>query len=57
MSEEESKKIAREFLRNSPTFGRMESILREISPHFEMVMAEPAEVNDIRLVHSNEHIM
>ena len=36
--------------------GRMESILREVSPHFEMVMAEPATLGDIRLVHSEQHI-
>ena len=36
--------------------GRMESILKEVSPHFEMVEAEPAAVDDISLVHSNEHI-
>jgi len=36
--------------------GRMESIIKEISPHFEIVMAEPATVGDIGLVHSKEHI-
>ena len=36
--------------------GRMESIMREISPHFEVVMAEPATVEDLRLVHSGRHI-
>lgn len=36
--------------------GRMQSILKEISPHFEMIMAEPATVDQISLVHSNEHI-
>jgi len=36
--------------------GRMESILKEVSPHFEIVMAEPAAVDDIRLVHTEEHI-
>ena len=36
--------------------GRMEAILNEVSPHFEMVTAEPSVVDDIRLVHSDEHI-
>jgi len=36
--------------------GRMESIIREVSPHFEVVMAETAMVEDLRLVHSEEHI-
>jgi acetoin utilization deacetylase AcuC-like enzyme len=36
--------------------GRMESILKEVSPHFEMAEAEPAAVDDISLVHSGEHI-
>jgi acetoin utilization deacetylase AcuC-like enzyme len=36
--------------------GRMESIIKEVSPHFELVMAEPATVGDIGLVHSKEHI-
>ena len=36
--------------------GRMESIIREVSPHFEVVMAEPATVEDLRLVHSDKHI-
>jgi len=36
--------------------GRMESIIKEVPPHFEVVMAEPATVGDIGLVHSNEHI-
>ncbi len=36
--------------------GRMESILKEVSPHFEVVMAEPAAVDDIRLVHTDEHV-
>ena len=36
--------------------GRMEAILKEVSPHFEVIMAEPATVEDIRLVHSDEHI-
>ena len=34
----------------------MESILKEVSPHFEIVMAEPATLDDIRLVHSEQHI-
>lgn len=37
--------------------GRMESILKEVSPHFEMVTPEPAAVDDIALVHSDEHIL
>ena len=36
--------------------GRMESIIREVSPHFEMVMAEPATEDNLRLVHSDWHI-
>jgi len=36
--------------------GRMESILKEVSPHFELVTPEPASVDDIKLVHSEEHI-
>jgi len=36
--------------------GRMEAILQEVSPDFEVVMAEPAAIDDIRLVHSNQHI-
>ena len=36
--------------------GRMESVLKEVSPHFEVVTAEPAAVDDISLVHSDEHI-
>lgn len=36
--------------------GRMESILREVLSRFEIVMAEPATIDDIGLVHSEEHI-
>jgi acetoin utilization deacetylase AcuC-like enzyme len=36
--------------------GRIESILKEISPHFELVTPEPASVKDIELVHTNWHI-
>jgi acetoin utilization deacetylase AcuC-like enzyme len=36
--------------------GRMESILREVSNRFELVTPDAATVDDIRLVHSNEHI-
>ena len=36
--------------------GRMESILKEVSPHFEVVLPEPATRDDVRLVHSEEHI-
>ena len=35
--------------------GRMESIIKEVSPRFEIVMAEPATVDDLGLVHSDEH--
>ena len=31
--------------------GRMEAILRVVSPHFELVEPEPALENDIRDVH------
>lgn len=34
----------------------MESILKEVSPYFEIVAAEAAPVDDIALVHSDEHI-
>ena len=36
--------------------GRMESIMTEVPPHSEVVMAEPATVDDLRLVHSDKHI-
>jgi len=36
--------------------GRMEAMVKELSPHFEITMAEPATVDDVRLVHSDEHI-
>jgi acetoin utilization deacetylase AcuC-like enzyme len=36
--------------------GRIESILKEISPHFELVTPEPASVKDIELVHTKWHI-
>jgi len=36
--------------------GRMESITREVFPYSEMVMAEPAMVDNLRLVHSDWHI-
>ena len=36
--------------------GRMESILKEVSPNFEVVTPEPAAVDDISMVHSDEHI-
>jgi acetoin utilization deacetylase AcuC-like enzyme len=36
--------------------GRMESILKEVSPHFELVTPEPASIDDIKLVHTNWHI-
>lgn len=36
--------------------GRMESILKELSPGFELVLPEPASPADIELVHSDRHI-
>jgi acetoin utilization deacetylase AcuC-like enzyme len=36
--------------------GRMGSITREVFPYFEMVMAEPATVDNLRLVHSDLHM-
>lgn len=36
--------------------GRMESILKVVSPHYEVVAAEPAAHDDVSLVHSDEHI-
>lgn len=36
--------------------GRIESILKEVSPHFELVTPEPASVEDIELVHTKWHI-
>jgi len=36
--------------------GRMESILKEVSPHFELVTPEPASIDDIKLIHTNWHI-
>lgn len=36
--------------------GRMEAILKEVSPHYEVMTAEPAALDDVRLVHSDEHI-
>jgi acetoin utilization deacetylase AcuC-like enzyme len=36
--------------------GRIESILKEISPHFELVTPEPASIEDIGLVHTKWHI-
>ena len=36
--------------------GRMESIIEEVSPHFALVAPEPANVEDIGLVHSGNHI-
>jgi acetoin utilization deacetylase AcuC-like enzyme len=37
--------------------GRMESILKEVSPHYELVTPEPASVEDIKLVHSDWHVV
>ncbi len=36
--------------------GRAGSILKEVSPRFEIVQAEPAALDDIGLVHSEWHI-
>ncbi len=36
--------------------GRMESILKDVSPQFELVTPEPASTADIELAHSNWHI-
>ena len=36
--------------------GRMESILKALSPDFELVTPEPASTTDVKLVHSNWHI-
>jgi len=36
--------------------GRIESILSEVSPHFELATPEPASIDDIKLVHTNWHI-
>jgi acetoin utilization deacetylase AcuC-like enzyme len=36
--------------------GRMESILKEVSPQFELITPEPASTTDIGLVHSDWHI-
>ena len=36
--------------------GRMNGIVKEVLPFFELVMPEPAAVGDIGLVHSDEHI-
>jgi acetoin utilization deacetylase AcuC-like enzyme len=36
--------------------GRMESVLKEVSPHFELVKPTPATQEDVLLVHSEEHL-
>ena len=36
--------------------GRMESMLREITPCYDLVKPEPATPDDIRLVHTEEHL-
>lgn len=36
--------------------GRMESILKELTIDFKFVQPEPAEMDDLKLVHSEEHI-
>lgn len=37
--------------------GRMESILKEVSPQFDLVTPDPASTIDIKLVHSDWHIV
>ncbi len=36
--------------------GRTEAILKEVSPHFQIVEAEPAAPDDLRLCHTEGHI-
>ena len=36
--------------------GRIESILIEVSPYFELVTPEPASIEDIKLTHTDWHI-
>jgi len=36
--------------------GRIESILKEISPHYGLVTPEPASIEDVELVHTKWHI-
>ncbi len=36
--------------------GRIESILQEVSPHFDLVTPEPASIEEIELVHTKWHI-
>ncbi len=36
--------------------GRIESILKEVSPHYQMITPEPASIEDIELVHTKWHI-
>ena len=36
--------------------GRMESMCKELIGHFELVQPEPAEIDDLKLVHSASHI-
>ena len=36
--------------------GRIESILKEVSPHYELVTPEPASIEDLELVHTKWHI-
>lgn len=36
--------------------GRMESIIREVKPHFDVIEPEPANIEDIRMVHTEDHI-
>lgn len=36
--------------------GRIESILKEVKPHYKLVTPEPASIEDIELVHTKWHI-
>jgi acetoin utilization deacetylase AcuC-like enzyme len=36
--------------------GRIESILKEVSPYYELVTPEPASIEDIELVHTKWHV-
>jgi acetoin utilization deacetylase AcuC-like enzyme len=33
--------------------GRMQCVLREVSPHYDLVQPEPASITDVKLVHTN----
>ena len=36
--------------------GRMESVCKELTGHFEFVQPQPAKIEDLKLVHSDSHI-